>query len=114
MAFKTIKGKKVLVDTTGIPPKHLLNDDRLTKHDGRFFLVDENTSQGTLSVDEYLKKSKDLFELKKTVLFSQSQESTNDLLDTVGQGAKKTEFGYELTDEKEFIKGLDSAGGLEG
>ncbi len=114
MTFKTIAGKKVNIDTSGTPPKHLINDDRLTELDDRFYLVDEDMNLGTLAVDEYKKRAKDLFEFKRHILFSQTPEETTDLLDVTGGGKKSSTGGsLELKDEKSFIKGLDGAGALQ-
>jgi len=115
MPFRTINGKKVfLEEDKSIVPQHLFNDDRLTKHDDRYFLVQEDMALGTLAVDEFTKKAKDLFELKQNILFSQSSEETSELLDVTGGGKKSSTGGsLELANEKKFLEGLDSAGALE-
>ena len=109
MPFRTIKGKKVFFeeDKTAVVPEHLFNDDRLTKHDNRYFLVQE-TFPNAIAVDEFTKKAKDLFEFKRNVIFTQDFEGSRDLFEVTGGGKDD-----ELEDEKKFLEGLDGAGALE-
>jgi len=114
MPFRTIKGKKVFIkEDSEIPPKHIFDEDRLVKHDNRFFLVEEGFAD-SLAVDEFAKKAKDLFEFKRHIAFTQSAEQTTDLLEVTGGGKKSFGGeGLELANEKKLIEGLDSSGALD-
>jgi len=101
-------------DSGEIPPEKIFDKNRLTKHDGRYFLVAEGYPD-TLAVDEYEKVNDNLFKLKRNILFSQSGEETEDLLRTTGGGKKFKALGgvFGLADEKKFLEGLDSSGALQ-
>ena|SRR3989304_9779409 len=98
-------------DSGEIPPNEIYDESILTKYDGRYFRVSEEAGS-SLAVDEYEEVNDNLFKHKGTVIFTQGGEETNNLLEVTG-GAKKTKWGYELSDEKEFLAGLKSAGALE-
>jgi len=100
-------------DSGEIPPEKIFNKERLTKHDGRYFLIAEGYPD-TLAVDEYKKVNDNLFKLKRNILFSQSGEETEELLRVTGGGGKlKHVGGFGLVNEKKFLDGLDSSGALQ-
>jgi len=101
-------------DSGEIPPEKIFDKNRLTKHDGRYFLIAEGYPD-TLAVDEYEKVNDNLFKLKRTILFSQSGEETEELLRVTGGGKKFKALGgvFGLADEKKFLEGLDSSGALQ-
>jgi len=108
MPFRTINGKKVFFEEDkSVVPQHLFNDDRLTKHDDRYFLV-QQTFPNAIAIDEFTKKANDLFEFKKNIIFTQDFEGSKELFEVTGGGKDD-----EIEDEKKLLKGLDSAGGLE-
>jgi hypothetical protein len=100
-------------DSGEIPPEKVFDKNRLTKHDGRYFLIAEGYPD-TLAVDEYEKVNDNLFKLKRNILFSQSGEETNELLRVTGGGGRlKHVGGFGLKNEKKFLEGLDSSGALQ-
>lgn len=108
MPFRTVNGKKIFIqEDESVVPEHLFDDKRLTKHDDRYFLVQE-TFPNAIAVDEFTRKAKDLFEFKRNVIFTQDFEGSKDLFDVVGGGKDD-----ELDDEKKFLEGLQSAGALD-
>ncbi len=101
-------------DSGEIPPEEIYDKDRLTVHDGRYFLVAEGYPD-TLAVDEYQKLKNDLFKHVGTVYFAQDKEDWEETLRMTGGGGKSKYSGvYELQNEKKFLDGLDRAGGLDG
>jgi len=100
-------------DSGEIPPEKIFDKNRLTKHDGRYFLVAEGFPD-TLAVDEYEKVNENLFKLKRNILFSQSGEETQELLRVTGGGGRlKHVGGFGLKNEKKFLEGLESSGALQ-
>lgn len=100
-------------DSGGIPPEKIFDKERLTKHDGRYFLIAEGYPD-TLAIDEYEKVNDNLFKLKRNILFSQSGEETEELLRVTGGGGKlKHVGGFGLVNEKKFLDGLDRSGALQ-
>jgi len=110
----SIERKARDTDSGEIPPEKIFDKNRLTKHDGRYFLIAEGYPD-TLAVDEYEKVNDNLFKLKRTILFSQSGEETEELLRVTGGGKKFKALGgvFGLADEKKFLEGLDSSGALQ-
>ncbi|MCP6727437.1 MAG: hypothetical protein KJI69_05510 [Patescibacteria group bacterium] len=101
-------------DSGEIPPNEIYDSDILEKLDGRYFLVKEGHPD-TLAVDEYTKVGTNLFKHERTVYFSQDGEETQEILRRVGGGAKSKSSGYYgLANEMKFLRGLKSAGALDG
>jgi len=101
-------------DSGEIPPDEIYDSDILDRLDGRHFLVREGYPN-TLAVDEYTKVGTNLFKHKRTVYFAPDAEEANETLRMVGGGAKSKHSGvYGLADEMKFLRGLKSAGGLDG
>jgi len=97
-----------------MPPNEIYDSDILERLDGRYFLVKEGYPD-TLAVDEYTKVGTNLFKHKKTIFFSQDKEETDETLRMIGGGAKSKYSGvYGLANEMKFLRGLKSAGSLDG